>query len=244
MLERNKIYNGDCLELMKDIPDKSIDMILCDLPYGMTDCKWDVVIPFDKLWEQYNRITKKNAAIILTAIQPFASMLIMSNLKNYRYEWIWEKDNKTGFLNAKKYPLRAHENILLFANELPEYYPQMTPGKKYYYGGNTHCECYGKENYAQTQKVQRVGRFPISIIKFKTDRKKHPTGKPVPLFEYFIRTYSQERDLVLDNCIGSGTTAIACINTKRDYIGIEKENKYYLDCLKRIENLQKQKGLF
>ena len=232
----NKIYNEDCLEGMKRIADKSIDMILCDLPYGMTYNKWDTVIPLDRLWKQYKRVIKDNGAIVLTASQPFASELICSNRKLFRYEWIWEKENSTNFLNAKKNPLKKHENILVFYKKLPVYNPQMSKGKPY--------TAVRKEkpslNYYKNQKMAKTvsdgERYPISIIKFSRDKEKlHPTQKPVALFEYLIRTYTNEGETVLDNCIGSGTTAIACLNTNRNFIGFEKDKEYWEIANERLE---------
>ena len=235
-LALNKIYNEDCLEGMKRIDDKSIDMILCDLPYGMTYNKWDTVIPLDRLWKQYKRVIKDNGAIVLTASQPFASELICSNRKLFRYEWIWEKENSTNFLNAKKNPLKKHENILVFYKKLPVYNPQMSKGKPY--------TAVRKEkpslNYYKNQKMAKTvsdgERYPISIIKFSRDKEKlHPTQKPVALFEYLIRTYTNEGETVLDNCIGSGTTAIACLNTNRNFIGFEKDKEYWEIANERLE---------
>ena len=235
-LDLNKIYNEDCLEGMKRIADKSIDMILCDLPYGMTCNKWDTVIPLDRLWKQYKRVIKDNGAIVLTASQPFASELICSNRKLFRYEWIWEKENSTNFLNAKKNPLKKHENILVFYKKLPVYNPQMSKGKPY--------TAVRKEkpslNYYKNQKMAKTvsdgERYPISIIKFSRDKEKlHPTQKPVALFEYLIRTYTNEGETVLDNCIGSGTTAIACINTNRNFIGFELDEEYWEIANERLE---------
>lgn len=234
----NKIMHGDCLELMKDIPDKSVDMILCDLPYSTTRNHWDSMIPLDLLWEQYERIIKDNGAIVLTAQTPFDKVLGCSNLKMLKYEWIWDKSLVTGHLNAKKMPLKKHENILVFYKKLPTYNPQFTKGKPYNKGFvNTKSSNYGKQKDTII-KNETGDRYPVSIINFKNARLKgnvHPTQKPVELFEYLIRTYTNEGEVVLDNCIGSGTTAIASINTNRKFIGIEKEKEYYEFCLERIE---------
>ena len=239
-LELNKIYNEDCLEGMKRIDDKSIDMILCDLPYGMTYNKWDTVIPLDKLWEQYERIIKDNGAIVLTAQTPFDKVLGTSNLKMLRYEWIWEKENATGFLNAKKQPLRKHENILVFYKRLPLYNPQMGKGKSYTAVRKEKPSLNYYNNQKMTKTVSDGERYPVSIIKFNRDKEKlHPTQKPVALFEYLIKTYTDEGEIVLDNCIGSGTTAFACLNTNRNFIGFEKEEKYYNIANKRIEKYMK-----
>lgn len=252
------IYNGDCLEVMKDIASQSIDMILCDLPYGNTDNKWDVIIPFNALWQQYERVIKDNGAIVLTAQQPFASDLIQSNKKMFRYEIIWEKSQLGGFLNAKKMPMRGHENVLIFYKRLPTYNPQ----KKQTIGTgrvrnapkcetSTNYQYHKKDDYSYTDDGSR---FPSSVIKIGNwngalfgnteGAVKHPTQKPVPLFEYLIKTYTNEGETVLDNCAGSFTTAIACINTNRKYICIEKEEKYFNMGKMRIEkHLQKQKEL-
>ena len=234
---RNQIIFGNCLEIMKEIPDNSIDMILCDLPYGTTACKWDIIIPFEDLWNQYNRIAKENAAIVLTAAQPFTSLLVASNINMFRYEWIWEKPQGTNPLNAKVMPLKSHENVLVFSKKRPKYFPQMEEGKPYSgfvsKDGATIGEVYA--NQKSMHKENHGTRYPKTIRRFKQEKGLHPTQKPVDLFEYMIRTYTQEGDLVLDNCIGSGTTAIAAIKSKRDYIGVEKEDKYYRICVDRID---------
>ena len=224
----NKVICGDCLEVMKDIPDKSIDMILCDLPYGTTACKWDVVIPFEPLWEQYKRIIKDNGAIVLTASQPFTSKLILSNIDNFRYEIIWEKEQITNFVHIRKQIGKIHENICVFYKKQPTYNPQMRQGLLIKYSGsinniNSHNNITsGKRKIEKTDK-----RFPISIIKIQREKTKmHPTQKPVKLFEYLIKTYTNENDLVLDNCAGSGTTGVACKNLNRNFILIERENEY------------------
>ncbi|MGD1416484.1 DNA-methyltransferase [Bacillus stercoris] len=220
----------DCLEGMKLIKDKSIDMILCDLPYGTTQNKWDSIIPLDKLWQEYNRIIKDNGAIVLTAQTPFDKVLGNSNLKMLKYEWIWEKNRGTGHLNAKKMPMKSHENILVFYKKLPTYNPQMREGEPYIRKDCSKSSLnkgnYGKTNESHTT-ISEGGRYPLSVINFNSvERTIHPTQKPVELFEYLIKTYTNEGELVLDNCMGSGTTAIACINTKRNYIGFELEEEY------------------
>ena len=233
----NQIICGDCLEVMPLLPDKSIDMILCDLPYGTTRNKWDSVIPLDRLWEQYNRIIKDNGAIVLTASQPFTSMLVMSNLKWFKYEWIWDKKLATGHLNAKLMPLKRHENILVFYKRPPVYNPQFTKGEPYDKGfALRESENWGKQ-VAVSGKNESGRRYPTSVIvKSNANQriKVHPTQKPVALFEYLIRTYTQPGEIVLDNCIGSGTTAVAALNTGRFFIGIEKEEKYVEIARKRI----------
>ena len=247
----NKVYLGDCLELMQDIQTGSIDMILCDLPYGTTACKWDVIIPFDKLWEQYNRIIKSNGAIVLTASQPFTTKLISSNYKMFKYELIWNKFLGKNFLLAKKMPLKSHENILVFYNKQPNYSPQKTELKNIetLKREKRLIECNDNsisEHYGKIKRINSTGdyKYPVSILDFKQQNKsnqfkiqvKHPTQKPVALFEYLIKTYTNEGDTVLDNCAGSGTTAIACINTNRNYILMEKEQKYFDIINDRIES--------
>ncbi len=224
---------------MKYIDDKSIDMILCDLPYGTTACKWDIIIPFDKLWEQYNRIIKDNGAIILTASQPFTSKLILSNIDNFRYEIIWEKEQATNFVFIRKQIGKIHENICVFYKKQPTYNPQMRKGELIKYSGsvnqvNSHNQIIsGKRKILETDE-----RFPTSIIKFQRDRTKlHPTQKPVALFEYLIKTYTNEGETVLDNCIGSGTTAVAAINTNRNFIGFELDTTYCNIANKRIQDI-------
>ena len=230
----NSLLKGDCLTLMNGIPDKSIDMILCDLPYGTTQNKWDSVIPLDKLWKHYERIIKDNGAIVLTAQTPFDKVLGASNLKMLKYEWIWEKDSGTGFLNAKKAPLKSHENILVFYKKLPSCSPQMRMGyKPYKTKKGHHGTNYGSDNGAVTKSSGE--RYPITNLKFARDKEKtHPTQKPVALMEYLIKTYTNEGDLVLDNTMGSGTTCVACVNTNRQYIGMELDDEYYTVAQTRV----------
>jgi DNA modification methylase len=238
----NQIMLGDCIEIMKSIEDNSIDMILCDLPYGVTARNsWDEIIPFDELWKAYKRIIKSNGAIVLTATQPFASKLIISNYEMFRYDLIWVKNKKTGFLNAKKMPLRNHEHILVFYNNLPTYNPQKTTGHKPVNSYTKHTSDgtnYGNTNVGISGGGQ-TDRYPTSILSIPvvnndSKDKYHPTQKPIELMEYLIKTYTNENDIVLDNCIGSGTTAIAAINTKRQFTGIEKEKEYYDIAVSRI----------
>lgn len=243
----NTIILGNCLEKMPEIPEHCVDMILCDLPYGVTARnKWDIVIPFAPLWKQYLRVAKKNAAIVLTATQPFASQLILSNPKMFRYDLIWEKNKKTGFLNANRMPLRAHEHILVFYRSLPTYHPQKTSGHKPVNSYTKHTS--DGFNYGETKRGLSGGgqtdRYPTSILQFPvvnndSKDKFHSTQKPVELFEYLIRTYTDEGMAVLDNCLGSGTTAIAAIKSKRNYIGIEMDETYYYMAKERIEKLLK-----
>jgi len=212
---------------MKDIPDNSIDMILCDPPYGTTACKWDTIIPFEPLWEQYKRIIKDNGAIVLTASQPFTSALVMSNIKDFKYCWYWKKSRPTGFLNAKKQPLRNVEEICIFYQNQSIYNPQMKKVEEKIFtrtkGGGT----YGKQNNIPSGVSNNGLENPFTLLEFSSEHSKfHPTQKPVALFEYLIKTYTNEGDLVLDNCAGSGTTGVACKNLNRNYILIEKEPKY------------------
>jgi len=248
---KNKVILGDCLIEMKEIEDKSIDMILCDLPYQITSCSWDTIIPFEPLWEQYKRIIKDNGAIVLTASQPFTSALVMSNLKMFKYEWVWEKNCPTGLAFAKYQPMRNHENILVFCNTKTIYNKQETISKinDRKLGGkngkfntlikseHTNEMSFFKKSNPENILLEKVN--PRTVIKFNVPPRSkgtlHPTQKPVALFEYLIKTYTNENDLVLDNCAGSGTTAIACINTKRNYILIEKEKEYYDIIIKRIK---------
>ena len=239
-----KLLHGDCLELMKDIPNKSVDMILCDLPYGMTANKWDKVIPFKPLWKQYKRVIKDNGAIVLTASQPFTSMLVMSNLKWFKYEWIWDKKAASGHLNAKRMPLKRHESILVFYKRPPVYNPQFTKGEPYDNGLTfSESENWGKQ-VAVINKNESGRRYPTSlIVKSNANQriKVHPTQKPVELFEYLIKTYTNEGETVLDNCIGSGTTGVACINTGRNFIGIELDEGYFDIAQERIQAAQAAK---
>lgn len=226
----NALILGDCLDILQYVPDQSIDMILCDLPYGVTARnKWDVIIPLDKLWTHYTRIIKDNGAIVLTSTEPFTSLLINSNPDMFRYDLIWEKPLATGFLNANRMPLRSHENILIFYKKLPTYNPQKEAGKPYKMTRRSDTSNYNTvKNLHQETNNESGERYPKSVIKFASDKEKlHPTQKPLALFEYLIKTYTNPNDVVLDNCIGVGTTAIATINTNRGFIGIEKEEKYF-----------------
>ncbi len=237
----NKIYVEDCISGMNKIPDGYVDMILCDLPYGTTQCKWDVIIPFEELWKQYNRVIKDNGAIVLTASQPFTSLLIASNIKNYKYSWIWEKSKATGYLNSKKRPLIAHEDIIVFAKKSPIYYPQMTEGTPYNKGkALRNTDVYG--NQVATLVENKDGkRYPRTVQYFKTAESEgkvlHPTQKPVALFEYLINTYTKPNEIVLDTCMGSGTTAIAAINSNRNFIGFEQDKGYARIAENRIREL-------
>ena len=243
MIETNKIYCGDCLEVMGNIEEKSIDLILCDLPYQITQCSWDSMVPFEPLWKQYKRIIKENGAIVLTASQPFTSFLIMSNREMYKYCWVWKKNKKTGFLNAKRQPLRQTEDIVVFYDKQPTYNPQMTHGHKpvnSFTKNTSDGETMGKTKKGFSGGGQTT-RYPSNILEFdvvnndNSDGDKfHPTQKPVLLFEYLIKTYTKERELVLDNCCGSGTTGLAAKNTNRDFLLIEKNMEYCEMAKKRI----------
>jgi site-specific DNA-methyltransferase (adenine-specific) len=228
---------GDCLELMKSIPDKSIDAIICDLPYGTTACKWDSVIPFEPLWAQYKRIIKDNGAIVLTASQPFTSALVMSNPKWFKHEWIWDKVTATGFMLAKIAPMKQHESILVFGKGKVKYYPIMEKMDK----PETY-KCYGisesmpLENNDGVRRI-RTHKYPKTIFKQSNANKRgreHPTQKPIELMEYLVKTYTNEGDTVLDNCMGSGTTGVACKNLGRKFIGIEQDANYFEIASKRI----------
>jgi DNA modification methylase len=228
------LMHGDCLELMGQIPDGSVDMILCDLPYGTTACKWDTVIPFEPLWAQYRRVAKRNAAIVLTASQPFTTALIASNMREFRYTWVWEKEQGVNFMLAKKQPLKVHEDVCVFYRDLPAYSPQMTAGRPYVSGKGNSGEVTGCREKVQT--INDGTRYPRSIQQFGRQTGIHPTQKPVALMEYLIRTYTNEGDMVLDNCMGSGTTGVACVNTNRKFIGIEKDPEYFKIAEQRIYN--------
>jgi site-specific DNA-methyltransferase (adenine-specific) len=244
----NRVIQGDCLEVMRDIPDGSVDMILCDLPYGTTACKWDAIIPFEPLWEQYERIIKDNGAIVLTASQPFASALLMSNHKLFKYELIWDKVGTSSGVLAKKRPLKSHENILVFYKQQPTYNPQMREGIRWHRGGKMRKTpaFYGESKEIGKPFSDRTNlKYPKSIITVSNANRTHnihPTQKPVPLFEYLIRTYTKEGEIVLDNCIGSGTTAVAAINTNRQFIGIEREPEYVEIANNRIEEARAAKA--
>ena len=251
-----ELIQGDCLEKMKDIPDKSIDMILCDLPYGTTACKWDVVIPFEDLWQQYERVIKDNGAIVLFASQPFTSALIMSNIKLYKYCWVWEKDNASNFFAAKFQPLNNTEDIVVFGkggcnngtkNPL-RYNPQgveyidkeVTNGKSV--GGQVGKAHKTAMKEGRTYKQTTTG-YPFKTLRFKRDGNHiHPTQKPVDLLEYLIKTYTQEGETVLDNTMGSGSTGIACLNTNRNFIGFELDKHYYDIAKERIQKALDEKA--
>ena len=246
MIELNKIYNEDCLQGMKRIPDKSVDMILADLPYGTTACKWDTIIPFELLWEQYERVIKDNGAIVLTGSQPFTSVLISSNIIRYKYSWIWQKNNVGGIFNVKNRPLKTYEEVCVFSKAPAAnvngvrmaYYPQ----------GLVKVEIKRKNSERENNRtirsrpcrldeyVQTETGYPKDILQFNSVKKPlHPTQKPIELFEYLVKTYTNEGDVVLDNVMGSGTTAIAAMNTNRNFIGFELDETYYNIANERIE---------
>ena len=250
MKDQIQLIQGDCLEVMNDIPDKSVDMILADLPYGTTACKWDTIIPFEPLWEQYKRIIKDNGAVVLTASQPFTSALVMSNPQMFKYEWIWEKPNGTNFISVNFQPFRVHESVLVFGNGSityvkdkslnMKYNPQKVLGKPYV----------AKTGESERRSVHRAGsgmggyetvntgdRHPRTVFRFNSDKGLHPTQKPVALFEYLIKTYTNEDDIVLDNCMGSGSTGVAAKNTNRSFIGIELDEKYFEIAKNRVESI-------
>ena len=225
-----ELHEGDCLEVMRGIPDGSVDMILCDLPYGTTQNKWDSVIPFDALWREYERICL--GAFVLTASQPFTSALVQSKPAWFRYAWVWEKASATGHLNAKRMPMKLHEDIVVFSRSATPYFPQgLVPyGKVTRRGSNG-----GNFGASGTENLQEFTNYPRSILKFANDPKPvHPTQKPVALMEYLIRTYTREGETVLDNCMGSGTTGVASLNTNRHFIGIEKDPTYFQAAKERI----------
>ena len=240
MLEENKIHLGDCLDLMPSIPSKSVDMILCDLPYGTTACEWDSIIDMGRLWQEYERVIKDNGAIVLTANAKFTFLLGASNIKLLRYKWVWLKTRKTMFLQANKMPLRQHEDVLIFYKSLPTYNPQMQEGKPYTQKrskkDNTSNQTWNKD-LNRTTTINNGQYFPSDLLQIDEDALSiHPTQKPVALFECLIRTYTNENELILDNCSGSGTTAIACMNTNRRFICIERDETYHRKSLERLAN--------
>lgn len=255
-MEIDTIYQGDCLELIKQLPDKSIDCIICDPPYEVLnknnkDAQWDRIIPFDELWQQYERVAKDNAAIILFAQGMFTARLMMSNPKLWRYNLIWQKGGRcSGFLNAKKMPLREHEDIVVFYRKQPTYNPQMTkclPHERNHSRGRQQGEqtnrCYGE--FGKAEDIITDLKYPKSILNFNRPHPQiHPTQKPVALIQYLIKTYSNENDLILDNCIGSGTTAVAAIKEKRHFVGMELNKEYYDIACKRVKEAKMYQSLF
>lgn len=244
----SELIHGDCLRLMKDIPNKSINMILCDLPYGTTNCEWDSIIDLPSLWEQYTRIITDNGAIVLTASQPFTTHLIMSNLPMFKYEWVWEKSRATGHVHSKNKPMKSHENVLVFSTGTTVHVNQSKNRMTYNpqglielktpllrkSGGSSDAVMSQRKSHRDT--LRTVTNYPKSVLKFASESNTiHPTQKPVALFEYLIKTYTDEHDTVLDNCAGSGTTAIAAINANRQYICMEKDDNYFSIMKKRVE---------
>lgn len=237
-----QLYQGDCLEPMKDIPDGSVDMVLADLSYGTTACKWDICIPFEPLWEQYHRLVKPAGAIVLFGSEPFSTALRHSNLKEFRYDWIWEKEQGANFMLCKYQPYKVHEVISVFSRDRHLYNPQMTVGAPYVSGKGTSGDI--TRNVEKKQTVNTGTRYPRSILRFNTDKARgvHPTQKPVALLEYLIHTYTNEGETVLDNCIGSGSTGVACVNTGRNFIGMELDPGYFETAKRRIEEAEKAVG--
>jgi DNA modification methylase len=236
------LIHGECLEKLKDVEDKTVDLILTDLPFQTTQNKWDIIIPFEPLWEQYGRIIKDNGAIVLNSMQPFTSQLICSKLEWFKYELIWQKNKPRGFLNAKKQPLRTHESIVVFYKNQPTYNPQKTTGHKPVNSYTKHTS--DGSNYGKTKTDISGGgsteRYPTSILNFPvvnndSEEKYHPTQKPVELCEYLIKTFTNEGDLVLDSCMGSGTSCLAAKRLKRQYVGIEKDAEYYKIATERLQ---------
>lgn len=248
-----KLLQGDCLKLMQDIPDKSIDMILCDLPYGTSACKWDEIIPFKFLWEQYSRIIKDDGAIVLFGCQPFTSKLIVSNLELYKYNWVWIKDNATNFLNKKYQAGKITEDICVFGkmatsyskNGNMKYFPQMETGKPYKTTNNVKSRTNAviRSEIVNVTTDNKGTRYPNNVLYFNRDKDKlHSTQKPVPLLEYLIKTYTNENELVLDNCFGSCSTGVACINTNRNFIGMELNEEFFKIGKQRIDERLKELG--
>lgn len=258
MIELNRIYNEDCLEGMKRIPDASVDCIICDLPYEVLHknnphAQWDRIIPFEPLWEQYERVIKENGAIVLFAQGMFTAKLMMSNERLWKYNLVWNKVLVSGFLNAKKMPLRCHEDICVFYKKTPTYNPQMTEGKPLHGKGWSYKNkdltnnCYGNISATEDMRKGCTKKYPTSILRFKKTHPSvtvHPTQKSVELFEWLIKTYTNEGDTVLDNAIGSGTTAVAAIRMKRNFIGFELQKEYFDIANKRIKDEQQQLKLF
>ena len=245
-----ELIQGDCLEVMADIPDSSVDLILCDLPYGTTACKWDSVIPFEPLWEQYRRVIRGRGAIVLTAAQPFTSALVVSNLEWFKYCWVWEKSKPGGFMNAKNAPLKITEDVCVFSpgttanrsEKRMSYFPQglVRAGTQKSDGTRkSDSTVGGRPSRSGNAYIQEFTGYPNNILRFASEgRIFHPTQKPVALMEYLIRTYTNEGDTVLDNCMGSGTTGVACVNTGRNFIGIELDPDYFAIAEKRIQEAQ------
>ena len=244
VIDNTILYYGDCLELMRDIPDGSVDMILCDLPYGTTACKWDTVIPFEPLWAQYKRVIKPNGAIVLFGSQPFTSALVMSNPKAYKHCWIWNKRFAGNFVTAKYAPMKIHEDVCVFGFGTVKYNPQMILRDVPITNGANKCASDSAKFSANSRqdgfKKVYTHKFPESILMYPRERGLHPTQKPVSLCEYLIKTYTNESETVLDNTMGSGTTGVACVNTNRKFIGIERDEGYFNIAVERIKQAQIQ----
>lgn len=237
MLRLNYIANCDCLEGLRGIPNRSIDLIITDPPYGTTACKWDVVVPFDQLWPEYKRILKPGAACLVFGSEPFSTLLRMSNLPEFKHDWIWEKEQGANFLNVRFQPYKVHEIISVFRCDRNHYHPQMGTGSPYISGKGTSGEVTGHVKKTQTQ--NHGTRYPRSVLRYNTDKARgslHPTQKPLALIEYLIQTYSSPGDTVLDPFIGSGTTAVACLKTGRNYIGFELDEKYHAIAQQRVDD--------
>jgi DNA modification methylase len=236
-MNNTQLLFGECLDKLTEISDDSVDMIMADLPYGTTACKWDSIIPLEPLWKELKRVTTDNSAMVFTAQQPFTTALAASNLNDFRYEWIWEKPQGTNPMNAKVMPLKSHENILVFYKKKPVYNPQMwysTPYTGFSSDESKIGEVYGSAKSKHRDNTEG-SRYPKTILKFKQEKGFHPTQKPVTLMEYLIKTYTNEEDTVLDPTMGSGTTGVACVNTNRNFIGIERDEKYYDMAKSRID---------
>lgn len=235
----NKLYNEDCLKAMKKLKDNSIDTVICDLPYGTTQCAWDSVIDLKKMWDELHRIGKDNCAYVMFGAQPFTSVLINSNIKNFKYQWVWEKSKASNYLNAKKQPLRAHEDIAVFYRKPCIYNPQMTQSTPYNKGtAHRETDVYGSQVAVEVKNDTGL-RYPRSVQYFKTaefEGKLHPTQKPIALLEYLVKTYSNPGDTILDHTMGSGSTGVAANNLGRNFIGIEQEKKYYDTANNRINS--------
>lgn len=257
-MSKLELIHGDCLVEMAKIPDKSVDMVLCDLPYEVLNksnknAQWDRLLPFDKLWEQYERVIKDNGAIVLFAQGMFTAQLMMSNPKLWRYNLVWDKVLTSGFLNAKRMPLRSHEDICVFYKELPTYNPQMQEGKPLHSKGSSYKEkeltnnCYGSLGVADDERKGCTDKYPTSIVRFQKPHPSiavHPTQKSVELCEWLIKTYTNEGEIVLDNCMGSGTSGVASVNCNRSFIGIELSDEYFFTAERRIRGMQQEQKLF
>jgi len=237
-----KLFHGDCLEILPTLPDKSVDVVICDPPFEMTAASWDSLIPFDFMWKELNRLVKPKGAMVLHASQPFTSMLVMSNQKQFKHEWIWEKHQGTNPMAASYAPMKCHESVLVFCDGSPNYYPQMEKGKPYggFKGNKGIGKIYGDNLKSEHRDNLEGSRYPRSVQYFAGEKGFHPTQKPVELMEYLVNTYSAAGDVVLDFTMGSGTTGVACVNLGRNFIGIEKDDEYYKICEQRINEATKK----